>query len=173
MMRSSCSMKPTRYWYTAWPAKNSVIDSPIRILARCCLTSGLVEELHLDAGDLDQIVVLERVRRRTDGLAVHGRTLRALDVGDEVALRAARQHGDLHAGLAERGERFRELELLAGIPARWQLDGAKRLRGLWHRSRRHRRSHGSRCGRRGGRGNRRLLADDGHLCSLAHRRARS
>ena len=48
-------------------------------------------------------------------------------MGDEVALRAARQHRDLHAGLAERGERLGELELLAGVGAREELDRAERL----------------------------------------------
>ena len=37
--------------------------------------SGLEEELHLDAGELDQVVVLERVRRGADRLAVDGRGL--------------------------------------------------------------------------------------------------
>src|SRR5215472_15423553 len=71
--------------------------------------SVLVEELHLDARYLDQVVVLERMRRGPDCLAVDGGALRAFHVGDEVALRPTREHRHLNAGLAERGERLREL----------------------------------------------------------------
>src|SRR3970040_2240060 len=77
--------------------------------------SSLQEELHLDARQLDDVVILERMRRGADRLAVHHPRICALDVCDEVALRAARQHRHLHAGLAERGERLGELELLAGV----------------------------------------------------------
>src|SRR5260221_10637943 len=96
----------------------------------CCLRSalsGLQEEFHLDAGQFDDVVVLEGVRRGADFLAVDRRTVRALDVGDEIALRAARQHRDLHARLAERGEWFGELELPAGVAAGQELNGAQRL----------------------------------------------
>ena len=91
-------------------------------------------------------MILQRVRRRADLLAVDLGTRRALDVGDEVALRPARQHRDLHAGLAERGERLGELELLAGVAARKQLDRAERLAaGLRCRRRRGRAAGGSGC----------------------------
>src|SRR5258707_15751198 len=96
----------------------------------CCLRSalsGLQEEFHLDAGQFDDVVVLEGVRRGADFLAVDRRTVRALDVGDEIALRAARQHRDLHARLAERGEWFGELELPAGVAAGQELNGAQPL----------------------------------------------
>src|ERR1044071_5324173 len=124
MMLSSWLMKPTWYQRAAWPMKNSVIATPIAILAMCCFRraprsgSGLDEEFHLHPGELDHIVVLERVRRGADLLAVHGRPAGTLDMRDEVTLRAARQHCYLHAGLAERGEGLVELELLAGIGAR-------------------------------------------------------
>ena len=90
-------------------------------------TSGLEEKFHLDAGELDHVVILERVRGGTDLLAVHLGALVAFDMGDEVALRPARQHRHLHPGLAERGERLVQLELLAGVAAREQLDRAERL----------------------------------------------
>src|SRR5436190_9800658 len=81
------------------------------------------------------------MRRGADLLAVDRRTLCAFDVRDEVALRPTREHGDLHAGLAERGEGLGELELLARIAAREKLDRPERLPGLcWGRCG---------CGRRG------------------------
>src|SRR5204863_9214028 len=89
-------------------------DGPFR---PAVATSSLEEEFHLNAGQFDDVVVLERMRRRTDFLAVDGGTLRAFDVGDEVALGPPSQHRNLNAGLAERGERFGELELLAGVAA--------------------------------------------------------
>src|SRR5690349_794914 len=123
-------MKPTVYQPMTWPIKKSVIAKPRRIRTRCCFTqilrrpgrragpSVLVEELHLDARDLDQVVVFERVGRRTDRLAIYSRALRTFHVSDEVALRTAGENRDLHAGLAERGEGLGELELLAGVAAR-------------------------------------------------------
>src|SRR5207244_8961768 len=76
-------------------------------------TSRLKEEFHLDAGQFDDVVVLERMGRGADFLAVDAGTLRAFDVGDEVALGPPRQDSDLHTRLAERRERLGELELLA------------------------------------------------------------
>src|SRR6185503_8592195 len=108
----------------ACATKNRVIARPSAIRRLC-----LEEKLHLDAGELDHVVILERVRRGADLLTVDRRAVGALDVGDEVAGRAPRQHRDLHAGLAERGERLGELELLAGVAAREQLDRAERLAG--------------------------------------------
>src|SRR6185503_11484428 len=129
-MLSSWRMKPIGYCQAALPTKNSVTARPTAIRTMCCFRGasellGLQEEFHLDAGQLDHVVVLERVRRRADLLSIHLGALVALDVGDEVALRAARQHCDLHPGLAERGERLAELELLAGVAAGEQLDGAE------------------------------------------------
>src|SRR5690349_5604297 len=103
--------------------KKSVMTKPARIRARRCFTqssgartrrrpSALVEKLHLDARDLNEIVIFQRVRRRADRLAVDGGALGAFHVGDEVALRPAREHGDLHPRLAEGGEGLGELELL-------------------------------------------------------------
>src|SRR5207253_7432316 len=90
-------------------------------------TSRLKEEFHLDAGQFDDVVVLERMGCGADFLAVDGGTLRAFDVGDEVALGPPRQDGDLHTRLAERGERLGELELLAGVTAGEKLNRAERL----------------------------------------------
>src|SRR5215510_7651182 len=160
MMFSSWSMKPTWYHLAAWPMKNSVIARPIAILAMCCFRralpsgSGLDEEFHLHPGELDHVVVLERVGRSADLLAVDGRSAGALDMRDEVTLRTARQYGHLHAGLAERGEGLVQLELLAGVGAGEQLDGAHRLarlgrRGGGGRGGRAGRSRGGRCGRLG------------------------
>src|SRR5438105_13633937 len=143
MMWSSCETNGSLpssvgYFSITWATKNSVIASPIAIRTRCCFrASGLEEEFHLHAGELDDVVVLERVRRRPDLLAVHVGTVGALDVSDEIPLRPPRQHGDLNAGLAERSEWLGELELLAGVRAGQELDRAERLAGGLGR-RRHR-----------------------------------
>src|SRR5882672_3498328 len=130
MMLSSWVTKPMRSLRSASPTKNSTIARPSPILARCCLRSalsGLQEEFHLDAGQFDDVVVLEGMGRGADFLAVDAGTLHAFDVGDEVALRPPGEHGDLHARLAERGERLGELELLAGVAAGEELDRTQRL----------------------------------------------
>src|SRR5207244_4086992 len=162
MMWSSCETKGSLpssvgYFSAAWPMKNSVIASPIAIRTRCCFrASGLEEEFHLHAGELDDVVVLERVRRRPDLLAVHVGAVGALDVSDEIPLRAAGEHRDLYAGLAERGERLGELELLAGVGARQELDRAERLPGGLGRGR-HRLGGVLDIGDAGGGGRRRRL----------------
>src|SRR5918993_4956813 len=97
----------------AWATKNSVIARPSAILR-----SGLEEELHFYACKLNDVVVLQRMRRGADRLAVDRRAVGALDVGDEVARRAPGEDSNLHAGLAERGQRLDEFELPAGIGAR-------------------------------------------------------
>src|SRR3954463_6194206 len=109
--------------------KKSVIAMPIAIRTMCCFKgrSALEEKLHLHAGELDHVVILERRGSRTDLLAVHRGAIRPFHVSDEVSLRTAGQHCHLHPGLAERGERLGELELLAGVAAREELDGAERL----------------------------------------------
>src|SRR3954470_3682999 len=136
MMLSSWLMNGTRpsavgYHSAAWITKNKVIAMPIAMRTMCCFNgppagglrrrsewprrkgvlrgtppSSLQEEFHLHAGELDDVVILERGRRWADLLPVHRGPRRALDVRDEVALRPARQHCDLHAGLAKRGERL-------------------------------------------------------------------
>src|SRR5918992_4988918 len=127
-MLSSCETKASRpsrvgYSFMACATNNSTIARPIAIRTRCCFrASGLQEKFHLHAGELDDVVILERVRRRADLLPVHVGAGGALDMGDEVALRAAGEHRHLHARLAERGERLGELELLAGVGAREKLD---------------------------------------------------
>src|SRR5262245_15650185 len=145
MMLSSCATKgrrPSRVGYipTACTTNSSTIARPIAIRAwRCLRASALQEEFHLHPGELDHVVILERVRRGTDLLAVHVGARRAFDVGDEVALRTAGQDRHLHAGLAERRERLGELELLAGIRPRKKLDRAERLARGARRARRLRR----------------------------------
>src|SRR3954447_16401566 len=124
--------------------KRSVIARPAPILAACRAKSGLEEELHFDAGELNHVVVLERVRRGADLVAVHRRALVALDVGDEVTLRAAGKHCYLNARLAKRSQRLGELELLAGVAAREKLDRTERLCARLRR-------WGGHNGRRGGR----------------------
>src|ERR1051325_1438517 len=121
-MLSSWRTKPIGYCQAALATKNSVTARPTAIRTMCCFRGasellGLQEKFHLDAGQLDRVMVLERVRRGANLRAVHLGALVALDVGDEVTLRAARQHRDLHPGLAEGGERLAELELLAGVAA--------------------------------------------------------
>src|SRR6185436_561730 len=130
----------------ACATKKSVIARP-----SATLRSSLEEKLHLDARELDHVVILERMRRGADLLAVDGRAVGALDVGNEVAGRAPREHRDLHAGLAERGERLVELELLAGIAAGQQLDRAERPAGGRARGRCSG-GYGRGCLRGGGRG---------------------
>src|ERR671939_1769839 len=96
---------------SAYPTKNPTIARPSPILARCCLSvglSGLQEEFHLDAGQFDDVVVLERVGRGADLLAVDRGALVAFDVGDEITLRPASEDRHLHAGLPERGEGLSE-----------------------------------------------------------------
>src|SRR3954454_10359467 len=113
MMLSSWVMNPTWYRRAACPMKNSVIAMPIAIRTMCCFTlprarraceraaealrSSLEEEFHLHAGELDDIVILERMRSGADLLAVHLGAVGPFDVSDEIALRAARQHRDLDA----------------------------------------------------------------------------
>src|SRR5919108_43287 len=125
MRLSSWVTKPTRYRPSACPTRKSTIARPSPILTRCCLSvglSGLQEEFHLDAGQFDDVVVLERVGRGADFLAVDRGPLVAFHMGDEIALRPPGEHRHLHAGFAERGERLGELELLAGVAARKELD---------------------------------------------------
>src|SRR4051812_50185742 len=97
--------------------------------------SALQKEFHLDAGQFDDVVVLEGMGRGADLLAVDRGALVAFDMRYEVALRPAGEHGHLHAGLAERGERLGELELLAGVAARKKLNGAEGLARLRRRGR--------------------------------------
>src|SRR5215218_7841657 len=98
---------------------------PSAIRTRCCLNwcrrvggesprSDLDEEFHLHAGQLDQIVVLERMRSGADCIAVDRRMHGTLDVGNEVALRAPGQDGNLNARFPERSERLGQLELFPG-----------------------------------------------------------
>src|SRR5258706_4002403 len=142
MMLSSWSINPRWYRSEVCPRNKRAIASPSAIRTMCCFTlpeSALEEEFHLDAGQLDHVVVPERARRVADRLAVHHGLLRALHVRDEVPLRAPREHGDLDAGLAERRQGLQKLERPAGIRARKQLNDADRL---LRRSCRSRLTHG-------------------------------
>src|SRR5712691_6447017 len=136
MMLSSWVMNPTWYSPAACPMKNSVIARPRAILTICCLrwpavlASSLQEEFHFHSGKLDHVVILERVRRGADLLAIDRGPVGPFHMRDEVALRPAGQHRDPDPRLAERAERLGELDLLAGKGARQQLDGAERLRRL-------------------------------------------
>src|SRR6185295_5270636 len=71
------------------------------------------EKLHLHAGELDHVVVVQLVRLRIQRLAVHHREITAFDVRYEIALGAARDDRHLDAGLAQRREVLGELQLLA------------------------------------------------------------
>src|ERR1051325_8355247 len=156
MMLSSRVTKPMRSSRNASPTKKSTIARPRAILTICCFSvglSGLQEEFHLDAGQFDDVVVLERMRRRADFLSVRGGAPRAFDMRDEVSLRTPGEHGDLHARLAERREGLGEFELLAGVAPREKLD---RTEGLSRFSRGGR----SRSGRRGRRGGACILVRD-------------
>src|SRR5947207_16001497 len=115
MMLSSWSMNPRWYRSVVCPRKKRQIASPSAIRTICCFTrprpSALEEEFHLHAGQFDHVVILQRVRRVADRLAVYGGLLRAFDVRDEVAMRAACEHRDLHAGLPERRQRLLDAQL--------------------------------------------------------------
>ena len=89
---------PSRVGYScaAWPMKNSVIARPIAIRTMCCFrASGLEEEFHLHARELDDVMILERVRRRPDLLAVHRGAVGPFDVSDEITLRPGTTQPDL------------------------------------------------------------------------------
>src|SRR5688572_5172324 len=106
------------YLPAACTTNSSTIARPIAMRARCRLrASGLQEKFHLHAGKLDDVVVLERVRRGADLLAVDVGARGALDVRDEVALGPPGQHRHLDTWLAQRSERLGELELLARVRA--------------------------------------------------------
>src|SRR5258708_36535175 len=143
MMLSSWETKaslpsPVGYFSAACTTNNSVIARPMAMRTMCCFMlppadvrsrrgwsrpgSAFEEEFHLHAGKLDDVMVLERGRRRAHLQAIHCRAVRALDMSDEVALRPARQHRHLHPGLAERRERLVQLELLARGGAGVELD---------------------------------------------------
>src|SRR5258708_19281862 len=66
-------------------------------------------------------MVVQGVRLRVEGLAVHDRKARSLYVGDEKALGPTRDDGNLDTGFAERRERLGEIELLAGVDSREKL----------------------------------------------------
>src|SRR5882762_1633892 len=92
----------------------------------CCAASGasVHEETHLDAGELDHVVVAQAGRLGSDRRTVEQREvvdLAAVDVHDVVGLGAARDRGHLHPGTAERGEGLAELDLAACERARQHL----------------------------------------------------
>src|SRR5258708_5482707 len=105
--------------------------------------SRLVEKLHLDARDLDQVVVAQRARLGAERGAVQGRVGRALYVGDEVAVGALGDDRHLQARLADRGEVLGEVQGAPGGGPGEHLD-----RGL---AQRRRAGGGARCGARRGR----------------------
>src|SRR6476661_7961296 len=61
------------------------------------------------------------MRLRIECLAINDWKLGAFDVGNEITLRAARDHRDLYSRFAERGEIFSQLELLTGGGSRENL----------------------------------------------------
>src|SRR5688572_24263609 len=93
---------------------------------RCLHELLLDEELHLHAGQLDHVVIVELTRLRVEHLAVHHREVRAFDVGNEVALRTPRDHGYLQARLAQRGQVLGELDFFAGAGAGQYLQRRER-----------------------------------------------
>src|SRR5271155_3559218 len=75
-----------------------------------------LEEPHLHAGQLHDIVVVQATRLRSDRHTVDLREvilLAAVDVDDEVAFGAARDGRDLYSRAAQRGQRLRQLQLTA------------------------------------------------------------
>src|SRR2546422_6302378 len=60
----------------------------------CRSASRLQEEFHFHSGELDHVVILERVRRGADLLAIDGGPVGPFHMRDEVALRPAGQHRD-------------------------------------------------------------------------------
>src|SRR6266571_3032868 len=129
MMLSSWAMNPIWESLAACPKNTSVTNKPSAIRTMCCFKlpppgqlaarpeSALDEKFHLDPGDLDDVVIVQGMRLRVDGLAVDYGEARSFDVGDEIPLRSARDDGDLNAGLAEGRERLGQFQLLAGIGA--------------------------------------------------------
>src|SRR5579862_475154 len=105
--------------------------------------SRLVEELHLHAGDLDQVVIAELASLGPEGAAVQCRVGGALHVSDEVAVRSLGDDGDLHARLADRGEVLGQVERATRGCAREHLDRRFAQRP---RSRRGTTARGSGCG---------------------------
>src|ERR1700748_3374571 len=74
------------------------------------------KKAHLHARELDDVVVIQSGRLRTDGRAIDEReviALAAVDVDDEIAFRAPSDRGDLDSRAAERGECLIQLELPA------------------------------------------------------------
>ena len=71
------------------------------------------EKLHLDPGNLNQIVVIKLLRLPTEGRPVNGREQRALDVGDKESVRASGDHRHLYAGFADRGQILDQIERAA------------------------------------------------------------
>ena len=78
----------------------------------------LVEKFHLGPGDLDNIVIVQRVRLGIERLAVDHRKIRTFNVRDEIALRAAGDDRHLHSRLAKGGKRLGQQKFLADICAR-------------------------------------------------------
>ncbi len=56
------------------------------------------EKLQLFPPDFDQVPVLQRLKSFADSLAVDSRGLVPFDMGDEIALRPAHDHGGLQTG---------------------------------------------------------------------------
>src|SRR6266853_1611128 len=106
-------------------------------------------------------MVVQGVRLRVEGLAVHDRKARSLYVGDEKALGPTRDDGNLDAGFAERRERLGEIEFLAGVDSREKLQRGHFLR------------RGRRLGWRDGRSRRTLTCDGvAEVLCPCHRRGR-
>src|SRR3989442_7912303 len=70
----------------------------------CRSASRLQEEFHFHSGELDHVVILERVRRGADLLAIDGGPVGPFHMRDEVALRPAGQHPDPQPPPSPRGE---------------------------------------------------------------------
>src|SRR5256885_15269786 len=94
----------------------------------CRSASRLQEEFHFHSGELDHVVILERVRRGADLLAIDGGPVGPFHMRDEVALRPAGPPPDPHPPLARRGERVWGARLPSPGSSPKQLGGAERAR---------------------------------------------
>jgi hypothetical protein len=84
--------------------------------------SGLQKELHLYAGEFDDVMVMQLMGLRVKRLAIDHREVRALDVGNEVPLGPFGDNGNLNAGFADRRQRFTQRQLLAGVRTGQELN---------------------------------------------------
>ena len=83
------------------------------------------EKLHLYAGELDYVVIVESASLGADRIAVDYR-VRTFYVGNEIALRTSGDHRDLYAGAPKCNQRLAKFEFFAHAGAAQYLNLAQR-----------------------------------------------